>query len=769
MALFMKKEILVAAGFLLAGLSAEAGGIFSDGTVGMTGETGTDSLRMLELHEVSVMATQAGSTTPIAHNDIDGERLQQQSSGQSLPYLLAGTPALTLTSDGGSGTGYSSLRIRGTDATRINFTLDGIPLNGAEDQILFWVNMPDIGTGLSDLQIQRGAGTSTNGASAFGASVMMVSEKPSMEPFLEWQSSAGSFNSYTNTLKGSTGLLKDRFVLDGRLSDVRSDGFIERAAVRMDAYHFTATAYLGNAQIKLRTFGNAEKTYQSWNGVPSDMLALNRRYNSCGLYHDDSGAERFYDNQTDNFWQHHYHLLYSQVLDARWSLHATLHYTDGKGHYEEYVEDALYGDYALDRLAGSPDSRTDLVRRKWLSEDFYGIMLRTNYQSERMKVHLGASANRFIGRHFGRVVQAADPSLRDLLPYQETFPAGSAAQSPQSLRDEAYGYRYYFNTGDKRDFNLYAQGECQLSSRWSAYADLQYRFIDYRLKGNDDVVGIAERFDRRRLFPFFNPKAGLHYRSGRHSAYASFAVARHEPNRDLILYSISDGASAQAETLFDWEAGYDFRSEGWNIQAGVYYMKYRDQLVQNGQISIVGEPLTVNTPDSYRLGLELQAGVRLASWLNWEANASLSRNRIQGFTEYVDTYDADWNELPQTQIYHESTDISFSPSLVANSSFVLSQDIWSARLSSSYVGRQYLDNTSCLQRSLDPYFISQLQAGCQIKPQVRLDLFVYNLFNESYESSGWVWSYFLDGQRRQEAGYFTQAGTHLTGRLTLRF
>jgi iron complex outermembrane receptor protein len=708
-----------------------------------------DSTSVYQLNEVVVSAVQARKETPVAFQNLSAEQLNVNNTGQSLPYLLSGTPSLTLTSDGGNGVGYATFRIRGTDANRINFTVDGVPLNEAESHGVFWVNMPDFASSVDKLQIQRGAGTSTNGAAAFGATVLMQTRKPSLEPYAEVISSAGSYGTFSNTFQGGTGLLWDHFVFDARYSNVQTDGYIDRARVNMSSYFASAAWYHRETMLKFQTFGSAEVSYQAWNGVDSSMLATNRRYNTCGRY-EDNGEVKFYDNQTDNYWQHHYHLLATQRLNRQFDLNLTLHYTDGNGYYEDYKEDAKYASYKLPAYIdadGNTQKKTDLVRRKWMRNDFYGGLFRLNYTHERLLATLGASANNYIGDHFGRVlwVKAAND-----------LPAPDC--------------EYYRNRGEKLDYNAYLKASYQFLPSFHAFADMQYRGIDYRINGSDDKAGDHLRVDR--TFSFFNPKAGLSYSRNGHNAYASFAVAHREPNRDNFT---ENGPSAQPtyESLYDWEAGYNYTTSRFHAGVNFYYMDYDNQLILSGKISEIGEQLTSNIKDSYRAGVELTGGVRILPCLGWEGNVTLSQNKIRRFVEFVDTYDADWNDLPQTENELGTTDIAFSPGVVANSLFDFRLKGFSAAFSSAYVGRQYLDNTSSLRRSLDPYFVNNLRLGYAFHPrfvkEMALDVSVNNLFNERYETNGWVWSYLLGGERLQDCGYFTQAGTNMMARVTLKF
>lgn len=707
-----------------------------------------DTLRVLELNEVSVTAVYATKETPVAFQNISAERLKEGNTGQSLPYLLAGSPSLIMTSDGGNGIGYATFRVRGTDANRINFTVDGVPLNDMESHSVFWVNMPDFAASTGNVQIQRGAGTSTNGAGAFGATVSMNTQKPNLKPYAEIQSSAGSYASFSNSFMGGTGLLKDHFIFDFRLSNVQTDGYIDRASVNMSSYFASGSYYHGNTMIRFQTFGSSEKTYQAWNGVDADNLENNRTYNSCGAY-DENGVTRFYDNQTDNYWQHHYHLIATQRINDDWDVNLTLHYTDGNGYYEDYKEDKDYVDFKLPNYtdaSGNISESTDFIRRKWLDNDFYGAILRGNYNHDHWRISFGGAANRYVGDHFGRVMWAK-----------------TAESLPQP------DYEYYRNRGDKLDYNVYAKAIYNFLPYFDAYADMQYRGIHYTIDGSDDVAGENLHVDVR--YPFFNPKAGLHFGKDKHDAYASFSVAHREPNRDNFTESHTQQPTY--ETLYDWEAGYSYHNHWMSAGVNLYFMDYDNQLILTGKISDIGEALTSNIKDSYRAGIELSAGCKILPCLQWEGNTTLSRNKILNFTEYVDTYDADWNSLPQTENYLGSTDIAFSPNITANSSFRFHWKDCSAEFLSSYVSRQYLDNTSSLLRSIDPYLVHHLRFGYGFHPkflkELRLDVCINNLFNEAYETNGWSWSYLLNGERQQECGYFAQAGTNFMVKLGLKF
>lgn len=702
--------------------------------------------KTVSLDEVVISATKVTKATPVAYSELSKQELARQNDGQGIPYLISLSPSVIMTSDAGNGVGYSSFRIRGTDASRINITLNGVPVNDSESQSVFWVNMPDMASSIESLQIQRGAGTSMNGGAAFGATVAMQTQNPDASPYLDYSVSAGSFGTVRNTVKGGTGLLKERFVFDARYSNVRTDGFISRAKANMSSYFLSGAYYAENTLIKFQTFGSSEKSYQAWNGVSSSLLKTDRTYNSCGEYTDENGETRFYDNQTDNYWQKHYHLMATQRLGNAWTMNLTLHYTDGEGYYEDYKAGAKYASYKLPAYVnpdGEEQKKTDLVRRKWLENDFYGAIYNANYRGKNLWLTFGAAANRYDGDHFGRVLWTK---------------AANALPTPD--------YEYYFNTGKKTDYNTFVKLNYQLAPVLTGFLDVQYRGIDYTIKGSDDKAG--DGVDVSKHWNFVNPKAGVNFRKGNHAAFVSFSVANREPSRDNFTEAGVNEHPVH-ETLYDYEVGYNYESPVFNAGVNLYYMDYNNQLILTGRISEIGEALTSNCKDSYRTGVELTAGVKLTPWLAWRGNATFSRNKIRNFTEYVDDYDTG----NQQSDYLGTTSIAFSPDVIANSLFDVSWKSFNASFNSQYVGRQYLDNTTSKDRSINDYFISSLRLGCVFKPrfvkELSVDLTVNNLFNEKYETNGWVYSFYSEGTRQKDDGYFTQAGTNVMARMSIRF
>lgn len=714
-----------------------------------------DSLKFsknIPLDEVVITATKVAKGTPVAYSDISKDELNRRNDGQGIPYLLLQSPSVIMTSDAGTGIGYSGFRIRGTDANRINITVNGVPVNDSESHTVFWVNMPDFASSVDNIQVQRGAGTSTNGAAAFGATVAMQTQKADLKPYAEYSISAGSFGTVKNTVKGGTGLLHNHFVFDARYSNIRSDGYIDRASANMHSYFASASYYGDNTLVRFQTFGSSEKTYQAWTGVPSSMLKTNRTYNPCGAF-EEEGVTKFYDNQTDNYWQQNYHLTASQRLSDLWNMNLTLHYTHGEGYYEDYKAGSKFKNYKLPNFinsSGDTIKSSDLVRRKWLDNDFYGAIYSANYRAEQLQFTFGAAINRYIGDHFGRVMWVK-----------------SALNLPKP------DYEYYKNTGDKLDYNTYVKANYQIHPNLNGYLDLQYRGIQYTIKGIDDKAGENVNVDKH--WNFFNPKAGLNFQKGGHSAFISFSIANREPNRDNFTEAGINERPAH-ETLYDYEAGYGFGNSRFHIGANLYFMDYNNQLILTGKISDIGEALTSNIKSSYRMGIELTGGVEITRWLDWSGNVTLSKNKIKDFTVSIPNMDANWNPVPgqeEVQHYLGTTHIAFSPDIIANSMFNFSWKQFSASFNSQFVGRQYIDNTSSKDRSIDPYFVNSLRVGYVFKPkfikEIGLDVTINNLFNEQYETNAWIYTALIDGKPYREDGFFTQAGTNAMARVTFKF
>ncbi|MBK6346457.1 MAG: TonB-dependent receptor [Bacteroidales bacterium] len=699
--------------------------------------------------ETIITATRANDKTPVAYQNLSAEEINRNNQGRDIPFLLEQMPATVVTSDAGSGVGYTGFRIRGTDMNRINITVNGIPLNDAESHSVFWVNMPDFASSVGSLQVQRGVGTSTNGAAAFGASINLQTSAPSREAYATITNAGGSFNTWKHTFSAGTGLIKGKWAADARLSKLSSDGFIDRAASDLKSFYISG-GYYGNSTIaKVNVFSGKEVTYQAWDGVPSDILKTDRTYNGIGSYTDPDGNQRFYENETDNYQQDHYQFMLSQRLAGHLTGNLALHYTRGYGYYEQYKDGEHLEDYLITPVSvPGYDSlfimESDLIRRKLLDNDFYGFTWSLNYEHNKLNLMAGGSGNRYDGLHFGEVIWA------------------------EFAQTAGYRHRWYEGTGDKRDLNLYAKALYQAGRKLSLYADLQIRGIGYRLTGmDDDQRDVSGSHD----FLFFNPKAGLHYEiDPASSIYLSFAIANREPNRDNYTDADPGKPAPVAETLFDYEAGYQYNNERLKITANIYHMHYHNQLVLTGAINDVGAAIMTNVPASFRSGLELSGKISITEKLKLAGNLTISRNKIRDFTEFVDDWD-NWGAQVENRL--GNTNLAFSPEMVCGAELS-----WSVirgvefLLNSRYVSRQYIDNTSSGDRVLEPYFVSNLRLGWTIEPDfvrgLEVSLNVNNLFNHEYETNAWVYRYYAEGKYRKMDGYFPQAGINFMAGLTIR-
>ncbi len=701
--------------------------------------------------DVIISATRAGDQTPLAYSNVTGEILEKQNSGQGIPYLLSLTPSFVETSESGNGIGYTSLRIRGTDASRINVTIDGIPLNDPESQQVFWVDLPDLASSVDNIQVQRGVGTSSNGAGAFGASINIQTKGIENEPFAEISSAAGSFGTFRNSITAGTGLLKDRFAFQMRYSDLRSDGFVDRTGSKHNSAFFSALYRTGKSLIKANVILGKELTGIGWWGVPKEILEVNRQYNPAGEYTDEYGIVRYYDNETDNYTQNHYQLIYSRRMNDYLSLHSALHYTFGKGYYEEFREDAGYSKYGLPQVSIGEITfdATDIVRRKWMANDFYGLVYSLNYKKDKLDAKLGGGINLYSGDHYGRIIWMRYP--------------GSTESNHQ----------WYFNNGEKREASLYGKADYSLSERLSVFGDLQYRFVNYSLRGDDDDL---KDIGQSHSFSFFNPKAGLFFRlSSGQEAFLSLSVANREPTRTDFKEAAGDSeATPRPERLYDLEAGYIFKSARSSVGLNLYGMYYRDQLVPTGELSNVGYSIMTNVEKSYRIGTELTAGFKPSGFIGLDFSFTLSSNKIVNFLErYIDYNTSDWSEEYKSNNLG-TVDIAYSPSITGSSDLYANiLPPLKVHLISKYVGRQYFDNTMNSERMLDPYFVNNLMID--FEPSLKslrgasLQLLVTNIFNAQYESNAYGGNWFEDGQEQTWAYYFPQAGTGFMLRLGLKF
>ncbi|TCN60577.1 TonB-dependent receptor [Flavobacterium circumlabens] len=684
-----------------------------------------DSTKVNKLDDVLVSAVRVTTKTPVSFSNMDKKEIKFRNLGQDIPILMNYLPSVVTTSDAGNGMGYTGIRVRGSDATRVNVTINGIPYNDAESQGTFWVNMPDFASSVESLQLQRGVGTSTNGSGAFGASLNMLTDNYASKPTGEISNSYGSFNSRKHTVKFSTGLLNDHFEIAGRLSALKSDGYVDRASSDLKSYFLQATYVGKNTLIKALVFGGTEKTYQSWNGIDAETLNDNRTYNSAGKFTDEAGNIRFYDNETDNYKQDHYQLHWSESFSDKWSTNLALHYTKGLGYYENYKFDEPVEGYGailptkmVENSNGELVPGTDLIRQKWLDNDFYGTTFSVKYKDEKLDVIFGGGWNKYEGDHFGKVIWARNASQTEL------------------------GDHYYDDFSTKTDGNIFAKANYQFTEKLSFYGDLQYRRVTY--KANSYETGIVDD-----AFNFFNPKAGLNYEiNKKNTLYFSYARANREPNRTDY-----EGGNVKPEKLNDFELGWRFNSEKFQLNSNFYYMGYKDQLILTGRLDDVGSPIRSNSEKSYRLGLEVDATIVLSEKIILRPNFTLSNNKNVDLAVEGQNYG--------------TKDIAYSPSVIAGNIIVYSP-IESLHLSllQKFVGEQYMNNIELPEAKLADYFVNDLNVSYEIKPKtvfksIMVTGLLNNFLDKQYVSNGAMYDVY--------PYYYPQAGINFLLGLTLKF
>lgn len=675
-----------------------------------------DSTQVNQLDEVLVKAVRVNKKTPVTFSNLTQKDIASRNLGQDIPILMNYMPSVVTTSDAGNGFGYTGIRVRGTDATRVNVTINGIPYNDSESHGTFWVNMPDFASSVQSMQLQRGVGTSTNGAGAFGASLNLLTDSYSKKGTGEIANSFGSFNARKHTVKFSTGLMNDRFEIAGRLSQIASDGYVDRASADLKSYFLQGT-YVGKTTlIKGLVFGGRERTYQSWNGIDGPTLAVDRTFNSAGIFTDEFGNTRFYDNETDNYQQDHAQLHWSERWNDRWSTNVALHYTKGKGYFENYKEDADFAEYGLAPVAGQIS--TDLIRQKWLDNDFYGTTFSANYKKDKFDLILGGGWNKYEGLHFGRVIWARFASTSEL------------------------GDEYYNDYGIKTDGNVFAKATYDLSSQWSVYGDVQYRRVNYKANGVQSTL-VDDTFN------FFNPKVGVNYAvNTKNILYFSYARANREPNRTDY-----EGGNVRPEKLNDFELGWRYEASKVQFNANVYYMLYRDQLILTGALDDVGSPVRSNSERSYRLGLEVDATIALSKQWIWKPNFTISQN------QNID--------LTNNGVAVGNTAIAYSPNLIAGN-LLLFEPVKNLHLTwlSKFVGEQFMNNLERPEARLPDYFVNDFNVSYSWNPKsvfrtITVNGLVNNILDKTYVSNGYMWDIF--------PYYYPQAGRNFLVGLTLQF
>ena len=701
------------------------------------------------LDEVSVNAIRAKTNTPIAFTNLNKQQIEKSNLGQDLPFLISSTPSVVTTSDAGAGIGYTGFRIRGTDPSRINVTINGIPLNDSESQGVWWVNMPDFASSLENIQIQRGVGTSTNGAAAFGASINLQTIGLNTKAYAITNNSIGSYNTLKNNIEFGSGLIDNKFTFDARLSGISSDGYIDRATSDLKSLYVQGTYFDDNSTLKGIIFSGNERTYQAWNGVPLIYLDSNRTFNSYT-----------YENEVDNYAQTHYQLHYSKNLNQKTTLNIAGHFTHGEGYYEQEKLDQNLLDYNLSNIILTNDTitSTDLIRRKWLNNDFGGITFSVKHVKENLNLIFGGAANKYSGQHYGNIIWAEYASNGD------------------------YNHEYYRNIATKFDNNIYLKSNYKASNNTSVFLDLQLRSLNYEFNGND----ISGDIDRQEVnLEFFNPKFGLsHYLNKNQLFYASYAVANKEPNRADYVES-SPNSRPVHETLFDTEIGYKYQDKWLMFNLNFYYMDYDNQLIKTGEINDVGYFTSKNVKNSFRKGVEIESSYILNNKLSLSGNLTISENKLDTLIQYVDN----WDTGEQNQVVHENTDLAFSPNLTwaANINYKYNKNT-NFLLNTKYVGDQYIDNTSSEKRMLESYLISNFQIDYHFKSSIftkaKISFLVNNLFDIEYVNNAWIYRYISDSSDPREyddyttqgdgniydmAGYFPQATRNYLLGLTLGF
>ncbi|WP_298898417.1 TonB-dependent receptor [uncultured Psychroserpens sp.] len=696
------------------------------------------------LDEVLVKAVRVEATSPITHSNVTKKELAKRNLGQDIPVLLNYLPSVVTTTDAGAGVGYTGIRVRGINAQSTNVTINGIPYNDAESLGTFWVNLGDFASSVESLQLQRGVGTSTNGSGAFGASINVLTDAVSTESNGEISNSFGSFNTRKHTVKFSTGLLNDHIEIAGRLSNISSDGYIDRAETDLKSYFLQGSYVDDNTLIKAIMFGGKEVTYQAWNGIDAETLANNRTFNPSGMYTDADGNTRFYDNEVDNYNQDHYQLHWNQRYNNRWSTNVGLNYTYGRGYFEQYREDEDFSDYDLTPLeiGNETVNTTDLIRRRWLDNDFYVLNASANYKNNEVNLIFGSSYSFYDGDHFGEIIWAefaSDSEIRD---------------------------RYYEGNGQKTDWSLFTKATYRLNDKVSLYGDLQLRLVGYETSG---LTSDRIPFNVDESYSFFNPKAGITYKvNGNNSLYFSYARANREPNRS----DFENNATVKPEQLNDFELGWRHNEQKFRLNVNAYYMLYNEQLVLTGQIDTTGDPIRANNGDSYRLGLEVDAAIAITNQFSVQPNFTISSNKNKETFESVNGVLLDLGK----------TDISFSPELVAANAFVFQpKEGFQISLLSKYVGEQFMGNTENPDSKLDSYFVNDLNVTYEWKPKsifksVVFSGLVNNIFNEKYVSNGYFGSFDFDDASSPTgtttgyfAGFYPQATTNFLLGVTLKF
>ena len=708
----------------------------------------TDSISFYQnIQQVEVTAIRAKHDTPIAHSNLSRKEIEERNYGEDIPSLLKNLPSVVISSESGTGIGSTSFRVRGTDPTRINVTLNGVPMNDAETHSVYWYDTPDLVSSLGSVQLQRGVGTSTAGTGAFGASLNMTSAPIASKFSGRASLSYGSFNTAKQEVALSSGLLGGHWAIEGRFSHLSSDGYVERASSNLSSYMFQAGYYKGRTAVKLLSFGGVAKVGLSYTGVTAEQMAKNRRYNPEGEIIINGEVVGYYHDHTDNYTQSNNQLVVSHIFNDKWRINATAHYTYGNGYYRNYKNDQKLKKYGIAPIEvnGAMVERTNLIRKKMMGNNFGGVVASAAYTTKRISVTMGVSASLYDGVHYGEI--------------------SGLIEAPKFPTTE-----YYRNSTTKYDASCFAKAEWLITKGLNLYADIQYRHITHLISGVndnfDDTTGAMQRLDIDRRYNFFNPKLGLHYSFCKeHALYASAAVGQKEPTRNNFT-DIRKGEYPAAEKMLDIEAGYNYESKIVSAGINLYYMMYRDQLVQTGELSDTGELLSRNVKNSYRRGVELSLSVRTTKWLSLGGNTTLSQNHILDYVDYIDD-----------MVFERGrTTIAYSPSITAMAFTEARVKGFSAQLAARYVSKQYLTNGEYKDLSIPHYCVCDLDLGYAFSTKrverVRFGLRIGNLLNAKYVASGYGGSW-MEGttlaDRKSWAYYFPQATISALGNVTVNF
>ena len=731
-------------------------GFFIFSTFLATGQDKSKVSEDLSLDSIVVASTRAGKNTPTAHTTVSREQIKAEASNHSLPMMLSLQPSVVTTVEGGLGLGYSKLSVRGTDASRINVTVNGIAMNDSESQEVFWVNMPSIQNFLNSVQLQRGVGTTANGPASFGASINMQTTPAAMDAYGRAEFSFGSYSTYMTSVAAGTGVSKSGFSFDVSYSRGTTDGYIRNAKADLNSLFATAGWRNANNSIKLNYIYGEQHTGITWEGISLEDYYSNRRYNPAGEYYDEAGNVHYYDNETDNYVQHHLQAIYTHQFSPRFTWNTTLNFTKGDGYYENYKASDTFREYGLapQIIEGVTYDESDFIIREAMDNSYYAAMTSVTYRTSGFNAVAGASYSFYDGDHIGKMLWSK---------YNQNIP------------DD---YRWYLNNGRKEDASVYARAEWSISSRLTLFADMQYRYIEYKLKGPDDDFVLL---DNNRYYSFFNPKGGLSFNlSPRSRFYASVAVSHREPSRSDIKESIKSGTEErlESERLIDYEIGYNYSAPKLTLMANLYFMEYKNQLVATGRLTDVGYVIKENIPDSYRRGIELAAAWSPLKWLKVDANLTLSKNELKNFTNYVDTYDndTDWNPVEQTALFYKKSKLTLSPEVISMA-MISVRPVESAGLSLSckYVGEQYMDNSSSEIARVPGYYTASFNSykdfTLKNDSRIRVSFSVDNLFNNRYYSYGWIYrARFADGAPDYvEQGVYPQATINFVAKVAYSF